>query len=294
MQSILGGPDSAVVPIRIQVREAPRFKSRFGMGFGTEDKFRTFADLQLLQFPSGARRLTVYAKHSALEPYHFNVSHTNFNFLSPRMAVVLNPYVRRQKEPGFDVHRVGGRMSVSRQISIYASGFVSYGLERDDNKTPPASPRGREIGEVTLYNKSGIAAGLSFDNSRPLFTPRRGLNGRVGFEISGLGFDSPYHFYRMLVEVKRYHRVPGQSVFAHRIKIGALQTYQGAHFIPSEERLYSGGTTAFTYDLSELRYSFGAGLRFQTLIGPIRFDVARPFFESKTTVQYHLDVGHAF
>ncbi|MCF7859074.1 MAG: BamA/TamA family outer membrane protein [Candidatus Cloacimonetes bacterium] len=48
------------------------------------------------------------------------------------------------------------------------------------------------------------------------------------------------------------------------------------------------------HDLNELKYSPGAGLRFKTPIGPLRLDVAQPLWDEKSSVQIHLNIGHAF
>ncbi|HPG42151.1 MAG TPA: BamA/TamA family outer membrane protein [bacterium] len=50
----------------------------------------------------------------------------------------------------------------------------------------------------------------------------------------------------------------------------------------------------YYYNITNLRYALGAGLRFSTPIGPVRFDVATPVFEAKQRVQFHLSAGHAF
>src|SRR5574341_1235848 len=73
LQAALGGrPDSTTVPIRVQVKEAPRLKAQFGIGYGTEDHFRAMADLHVLRFPGGARRLNLLAKHLGLGPYNLS------------------------------------------------------------------------------------------------------------------------------------------------------------------------------------------------------------------------------
>ena len=51
---------------------------------------------------------------------------------------------------------------------------------------------------------------------------------------------------------------------------------------------------SYTWKLNEVRYSLGIGLRVNTPIGPVRFDIARPVFDEDKKVQFHFSVGHAF
>ncbi len=49
-----------------------------------------------------------------------------------------------------------------------------------------------------------------------------------------------------------------------------------------------------TFPWSELRHAGGAGLRFQTPIGPIRLDLAWPLGEGNRSMQVHVSIGQAF
>ncbi|MFC1887363.1 outer membrane protein assembly factor [Candidatus Cloacimonadota bacterium] len=48
------------------------------------------------------------------------------------------------------------------------------------------------------------------------------------------------------------------------------------------------------YDLNDLKYSPGIGLRFKTPIGPIRLDAAQPIWDKSKRIQLHLSIGQAF
>ncbi len=50
----------------------------------------------------------------------------------------------------------------------------------------------------------------------------------------------------------------------------------------------------YTYRLNELAYAVGPGLRIETPIGPIRFDVGFPVRNDKKTPQFFISVGQAF
>ena len=346
LQALLGGADSTTVPVRIQIKEAPRLKAQFGVGYGTEDHFRAMADLQILRFPQGARRLNLLAKHSRLEPYSLTLTNTNNSFLARNSSLITSIFLRRQDEEGFDVERRGGSLTLGRRFGFYTNGYVAYNLETVDDKQAENDAT-RTVDEPSKYNKSAISSGVKMDNSTPIFTPRRGTYASAYFMISGFGFNS-VDFYKAILEIRRYHGIFDDWVFAWRGKIGVAAPYQNNTFVPSEELFYAGGSTSirgwprsklgpldgddnpiggnslleistewryplegilsgvfffeagnvwsesFNYNLRELHFAAGFGLRFSTPIGPVRFDVGRPVFEPKKDVQYFFDIGHAF
>jgi len=49
-----------------------------------------------------------------------------------------------------------------------------------------------------------------------------------------------------------------------------------------------------TFPLSEWHHAAGAGLRFQTPIGPLRLDLAWPVGEGRNPMQVHVSIGQAF
>ncbi len=348
-QAELNGRQSPIIPVQVQVREAPRFKSKFSVGVGTETGFRATADMDFLGVFGGARSINLTAKYSKLEPYNVTATYTQPDFPSTRSNVVLSPFIRRQKEKSFDVRRIGGNASLLHRLSPFTNGFVTYGFERVDvyeSVTPPD----QFIAGINLnaYNKSALTAGATYDDSAPLFTPNSGLYISFSYQISGLGLNSPFRFMKTMFEIRRYQRVSADLVFATKWKIGSAHTYSGIPYIPVEERLFSGGsnsvrgwarqrlgpvdandkpvggnslmelsnelrfpvvgivsgvvfsdignvwTSSYTLRWGNLRTSFGAGVRIESPVGPIRFDVARPFFDPEKRVQFHLDVGHAF
>ncbi|SDD33336.1 autotransporter assembly complex protein TamA, partial [Williamwhitmania taraxaci] len=53
-------------------------------------------------------------------------------------------------------------------------------------------------------------------------------------------------------------------------------------------------TESYTYKLKELAYAVGGGIRVETPIGPIRFDVGFPVWNEKKKPQFFISVGQAF
>jgi outer membrane protein insertion porin family len=50
----------------------------------------------------------------------------------------------------------------------------------------------------------------------------------------------------------------------------------------------------YKYELNELRYSLGIGIRVATPIGPVRFDIAWPIDDIEKSTKFHINVGQAF
>ena len=48
------------------------------------------------------------------------------------------------------------------------------------------------------------------------------------------------------------------------------------------------------FSFTDIRYSAGAGLRFNTPIGPVGIDLARPIMDIDKSWQFHFNIGHAF
>ena len=51
---------------------------------------------------------------------------------------------------------------------------------------------------------------------------------------------------------------------------------------------------SYRYKFNDLAYSAGVGLRYNTPIGPVRFDVSIPLWNEKKSLQFFLSVGQAF
>jgi outer membrane protein insertion porin family len=95
-------------------------------------------------------------------------------------------------------------------------------------------------------------------------------------------------------------KVDGEPIGGYSLLLGSVEMrYQLAGSLGCAAFADAGNVWApsSTYRLDELAYSIGAGIRFRTPIGPVRFDVAWPLTdvpESSEKTQYILSVGQAF
>jgi len=232
----LGGGEPDVVPITVRVQEAPTITTRFGVGYGKEDKFRVFGNLQWLRFLGGARSIEFFAKHSALEPYHLSITFTQPDFPFRLVKFVLNPYALKEVEPAYTATRLGTNVALKRDFFENLEVSTTFTYERVDQLLSAE-------GSVNdSYRKSSVALLFLNDASRPLFDPIRGWNVSGGVSYTRiLKFDST--FFKTGVDVRRYFDPFGGTIIAAKLKSSIIFPI-GDGKVPLEERLYSGGATS--------------------------------------------------
>jgi len=350
--SILPVKDSVTennsIPVRLFVEEAKMFTTEYGIGYGTEDKFRTYIDLTYIGFLGAARRLNFYAKHSALEPYYFSLKWTQPQLFNKKGSVSINPFIGNNSEPGYDTRTYGINIPASYDFNKHLNSTLTYyfedveqTIEEDDPEFPDPED------DKFPYKKSGILAGTVFSTENPKFSPNKGVNVSLGAKMNGYFFGGDYSYIRLWSDFRTYQKA-GDLVMAFRLMAGGIHSSDESNFIPVEDRFYSGGSNSirgwsrsqlgpkresgsplggksifesnielryplfwrlggvaffeagnvweeeFKYKLNDLGYAAGAGLRLETPIGPVRFDVGLPLWNEKKSPQFFISVGQAF
>ncbi len=336
------------IPVKVYIQEAPRLSTNFGVGYGTEDKFRTYVDLTYKGFFGTARRLNVNLKHSALMPYSANISWIHPQFFTSKSTVAVNPFILRRQEPGFNTRSFGFNVPFTYQFNNYLSTSLTYYLENVKEYLEPDDPDFPDRESKNFpYNKSGVLLGGVYNNSYPRFTPKGGENITVGFKVNGYFFGSEFDYTRLWGDFRIYREI-SDWVIAYRFMVGGIKSGNASQFIPVEDRFYSGGANSirgwyrnelgpkrpsgspfggksiletnlefrfhlfwilsgvafldagnvwlesYTYRLRELACATGPGLRVDTPIGPVRFDIGFPIWNQKTSPQFFISVGQAF
>lgn len=344
------GEDSSrnPIPVRLYVEEAPRLNSRVGVGYGTEDKFRTFVDLTYLGFLGGARRLNLQLKHSAILPYSASLRWIQPRFFSDRSAIEINPYLNRTKEPGYDTRTIGLKVPVGYEFNPRWTVSLSYYFENVIQTIEPNDPDFiAQPSDKFPYNKSGFILGTIYNDAKPQFSATKGTNLSLAFKVNGFIFGGDFSYTRLWGTYRTYYQI-GDFTLAFKLMAGGISSADSSGFIPVEDRFYSGGSTSvrgwnraelgpkresgsprggsstlessfevrfplfwrlsavafldvgntwlqeYTYHLNELAYAVGPGLRIETPIGPVRFDVGFPVWNDKRRPQFFISVGQAF
>ncbi len=245
IKTLLSEEKPDTLPTVVSVKEAPRWVSRFGIGYGHEDKFRFFGDVQRLGFITRTGRLRLYAKHSRLEPYNFQ-----FNFIQPAVvfpfnSAIVNPFWIKQDEPAYNIVRHGINLTFLQHFSEQFNTSVNFYLETVDSDTTVVYDHSyieRESEQTSNYSKSGVTLGFIFFNGKPRLDPVTGFSLALNLKRNGTFVDESIPFYRSLVEYKKYTGLKPGVTLAVKGKIGFAKMQDDDELIPVEERFYSGGS----------------------------------------------------
>jgi len=229
----------------ITLKEAPRWTTRFGVGYGREDDFRAFADIQTLGFLTKTGRLNLYAKHSGLEPYNFQLKLTQPAVLLPFNSFMINPFVLKQNEPAYRVKRHGLNLTFLQHLTDRFNSSINLYVEevRSDSiivsNLALASPNSNA---PSSYSKSGVSLGFIFFNGEPRLDPVTGFSLAINMKRNGTFIERSIPFWRSLIEYKKYIGIKPGITLALKGKIGLAKMQDSNELIPIEERFYAGGS----------------------------------------------------
>lgn len=232
------------IPMEIMVKEAARFKVKFGVGYGLEEKFRISADIQKLGFFRSIDRFNVYLKYSKLEPYHINLKLTQPLIFSRKNKLITSTYLKKQVAPAYTIKRYGTAIKIQRHLFENTNGFSGYSYEKNFLDADESILDEEDIQQITEYDKANILFGITFDNSSPVFFPNQGFSLTAVTTLAGYGFHSDFHYYQFLLEAKKYFGITENIVIAGKIKLGMMEPTRGDEFTPLEERFYAGGSNS--------------------------------------------------
>lgn len=277
----IGTEQLDTLPLQIQINEAPRWTTRFGVGYGREDRFRTFADIQYLSFITNAGRLNLYAKHSGLEPYNLYVKFSQPSFIFPMNTLTLHPFMQRQNEPGYKLDKIGFNITFFQNFSEELNTSIGFIFEDIELDTTNINEFELPSEEESFYKKSGFVLGGIYNTADPVLDPVQGYTFSFNIKTNDFFIDKEMPFYRILAELKTYIGVKKGIVLGLKAKGGGIQRTDDNSFIPIEERFFAGGSHSVRgWSRSELGpkdkdgIPVGGNSLFETS-AELRFDIGR-------------------
>ncbi|MEO6224104.1 MAG: BamA/TamA family outer membrane protein [Vicinamibacterales bacterium] len=255
---------SAVLPMVITLAEGKRHRYEFGVGYGTEDRFRTSFEWRNLNFLGNASQLVANAKYSRLQ------RGAGFGYEHPyllRSGGTLNAQASAwwTFEPTFESRTAGGRIGVRHEFGRLrragvgvVSGWDTTFTYRNELLSYQVTPEAlADLGSVEQLiafgldpvsgRGDGTAAGVSLDiNRRELDVPTDPHRGtvftmRVAHVAPWLG--GTFKFDELLAEARGFVPIGSSIVGAVRVRVGTLPS-RDATRIPYSERYFLGGASS--------------------------------------------------
>jgi outer membrane protein assembly complex protein YaeT len=229
-----------VVPMEVEVAEKSHREIKLGLGYSTEDQFRTQLEWRHLNWLGGGRRLSVLAKYSSI----ILTGEINFvqpYFLSPRTQGIVNFGYNQEKEETYvrNVGRFAPR--IDHRFLSALTGFVGYRLEH--NKLKDVAPTTElALGEIRRKGiLSGPTIGLVWNTADDPFNPKKGEVLSLTIDQAGAIWGGEFSYYKMTAEAKKYIEIGWNTVFASRLKLGLGDAIGSDKNFPLFERFFAGG-----------------------------------------------------
>ena len=243
-KSILNKDPQNIIPVELNLLEAKRFKTTLGIGYGEDEKFRGSLELTLLGFLRSPGRINFEAKRSAIEKFSFKLSYTHPEFLWERTSFRLNTFVNKINELPYNENSAGLNIGILGNLSknIYPS--INYSLENINLDVGSIAIQDDSSLIKDKYNKSGFTLLLKYTNAEPYISPGKGFNITLSCTYSGIGMNSPYKFFKSIIDFRNYSSILTSIIAGIKLSIGYLKSFNHPEFIPVEERFYLGGSSS--------------------------------------------------
>jgi len=231
------------IPVQIRVKEGKPIATRFGLGYGTEEKFRVSSEISHRNFLGDARCLKIYAQYSALG---FDGTMT---FIQPylffeKLDLTQKIFYKYDNELTYNLKRGGSETSINRDFSRFFAVSLGYRYEQDKIVTVQFTPTEAIQLPRSFYNKSIVTATFRYDDTDIPLSPTHGSFILLKFEDSGRLIPADYKYFKMHLDIRKYFALNQQTTLAIRNSWGLLTPLTAEKFIPFEERFYTGGSNS--------------------------------------------------
>ncbi len=242
IKTVMNKDQRDTLPIQILIKEAPKWTTRFGVGYGREDEFRAFTDLQYLGFLTNTGRVNFYAKHSSLEPYNISLRFTQPAFIFPMNTLSIYPFITKENERGYSLSKKGWNLSFLQNFSEQLNTNIGYFFEDVKLDTINLTDLDPTLSDGPLYQKSGIALGGIYKTADPKLDPVQGYSVAMNIKTNGMYLTREMPFYRILVEFKNYQALRQGVILAFKLKSGSVKSTDPNSGVPIDERFFAGGS----------------------------------------------------
>jgi outer membrane protein assembly complex protein YaeT len=229
-----------VVPMEVEVAEKSHREIKLGLGYGTEDQFRTQLEWRHLNWLGGGRRLSIVTKYSSIA-ISGAINFVQPHFLSPRTQGIMTFRHDQEKEETYHRNVTSFLPRLEQRFSSALTGYLGYRVEYNRLNDVSASTV-LALGEIRQKGiLSGPTVGLVWNTADNPFNPKKGEVISLVLDQAGAIWGGAFSFFKMTAEAKKYIDIGWSTVFASRLKLGFAEPIGSDKNFPLFERFYAGG-----------------------------------------------------
>jgi len=346
-------PETASVPMTVQVVPKKRQNIKLGVGVGSEDGLRLKGAWTYRNPWGWAGKTSISAKRSDLIE-NIQANYIQPYFLDAKNTLQAKTGFEHETLESYNNRKIFGNAGLERNLVKNWTVAFGYNLEVNDLENIKITDP-EELERITrqnIYFISSLLGGLTYNGSDDPINPKKGSVVALSAEWASDLLGSEINFVRPALELKRYQPVTEGITLAGRVRLETIQSDDPAS-IPIFKRLFLGGSNTvrgydfqkipplddngnplgglsslnanlelhfpvyrkltgvlfgdlglldpyyFRYDTGEMLYTGGAGIRYHTIVGPLRLDFGYKLNppESEQKIDrwvIHFSIGQAF
>ncbi len=234
--------------LTFKVKEKAMGSFLIGAGFSTVDSLVGFAEMTHGNFdikhwpPVGDGQKMKIRVQAGSERNDLEMSFVEPWFRDRKLALGVDLYSRTANyySDEYELTTLGGRVSLSKPLSPFTRGTLSYSLEQFDISGVSTSAPIEIASEEGARTKSTVGLTISRDTRDQFFVPTRGNHSAVTAELSGgpLGGDTEIYF--LEAKSSHYWSLMNGHVFNLKGIVRVVDSY-GSGDVPIFDKLFLGG-----------------------------------------------------
>ena len=229
-------PGSGFRDILIELRESESGEFNISLGYGTIEKMRGRIEVFDTNLRGTARKAGV-STWASFVGRGVELSFTEPWTLGTRWRTDIVLAAGYEKEPGFELTSVGGRISAGRSFETHSTVTVTYRHEKVDLRETVVE----EIPEDTKSSVRSLALTLAHDRRDNIFNSTEGVYLEVQNELGSAFIRELNGFLRFQANLRYFHRRNPSTVIATSAAAGWMYSRAGLSGVPLNERFYAGG-----------------------------------------------------
>lgn len=250
--------DSSYVPaeegtntynLDFKVKEKSMGTFLIGAGFSSVDSLVGFAELSHGNFdirgwpPVGDGQKMKVRVQAGSERNDLEISFVEPWFMDRKLSLGVDLYHRDAGyySSDYQLLTIGGRVSLSKPLSPFTRGTLSYSLESFDVYDVIAPTNSFIAGEEGVRLKSTLGGTISRDTRDQFFIPTRGNRTSLNVELSGGPLGGDTEIYLLEAKTSQFWPLWKDHVLNIRGEARVVESYGSGDDVPIFDRLFLGG-----------------------------------------------------